>query len=355
MKVVAEVSKYQFFITYKKGVLASAASKPILDSSKTLHKLGYEDYSLTFESNAKSISYYLHAIFGFIKFFIKIKSNSIVATQSPIPTVSYLLKYFIPLAKLRGIKFITLIHDIDALRLPDITDAAIKKEIDLLSKYNGIIVHNDTMLQWLQSNGLSKNVKLVPLQFFDYITPPEQLSKNSGQLFNNEIAFAGHLAKSTFVYSLDVVKNWKFNIYGGGFNQDSNKNINTTWKGEFAPDDVVKHLSGSFGLVWDGADTSDINANRFGNYMKYNNPFKFSLYLAAGLPVIAPSTAAIAATIKAYNIGLLIDSLSDLDTFTISNEEYQQMKQNVLEVQKNIVAGNYLTKAVLKVEELIRD
>ncbi|MEJ7682690.1 MAG: hypothetical protein WKG06_33500 [Segetibacter sp.] len=146
-------------------------------------------------------------------------------------------------------------------------------------------------------------------------------------LKGNEIAFAGHLAKSTFVYDLGNIKNWKFNIYGGEFDSQRNKNINTTWKGEFSPDEVVYHLEGSFGLVWDGADANDIRSNRFGDYMRYNNPFKFSLYLAAGLPVIAPASAAIAKTIEKYNLGFLINSLADLNNIVISDSEYDTMKK----------------------------
>lgn len=169
----------------------------------------------------------------------------------------------------------------------------------------------------------------------------------------NEIAFAGHLAKSVFVYSLGDIKNWKFNIYGGEFDLQRNKNINTTWKGEFSPDEVVHKLEGSFGLVWDGSEANDLQKCRFGNYMRYNNPFKFSLYLAAGLPVIAPESAAIAKIIEKYNIGFLINSLADLDEIVISDDEYAVMKENVRAIQKEIIAGNFLYKAVTKLEELI--
>lgn len=345
--------KYLFYLTYSKGVIASAASKPVTDTSKTLHRLGYKDYSLVFETHTKSAGYYLRAIAGFLKFFFSIKSNSIVATQSPIPTVGNFFKYFIPLARLRGIKFITLIHDVDSLRAEHVTDAFIKNEVDLLSKYDGIIVHNDYMRQWLVDNGLKKNVQVVPLHFFDYLGNDEGTANNSSQQQHNQIAFAGHLEKSTFIYSLQHIKNWSFNIYGSDFNTAINNSERTTWKGTFTPDEIAAHLQGSFGLVWDGADSNNIGTNRFGNYMRYNNPFKFSLYLAAGLPVIAPKHAAIAATIGKYNIGFLIESLEELDRVHITDDAYSVMKKNVAGLQKDIKAGKFLTKAVTQLEALI--
>lgn len=345
-------SKYQFFITYRNGVKASAASKPVIDTSKILHRLGYQDYSLTFDNNTKNLKFYFKVLFSFAWFFFQIKQNSIVATQFPITTVNYLFIYFIKLAHLRGIKFITIIHDINALR-EQATEEAIQKELKILSAYDGIVVHNSTMEKWLIENGLRKEVKTIPLVFFDYLTPFENLDGASENHFANEIAFAGHLAKSKFVYALDNIKNWKFNIYGGEFDSEKNKNINTIWKGEFSPDEVAYKLQGSFGLVWDGTEVNELRKCRFGNYMRYNNPFKFSLYLAAGLPVIAPESAAIAKTVQKYNIGLLIHSLADLDKITVSDSEYAAMKKNVKAIQRDIISGNFLYKAVTNLEELI--
>lgn len=344
-------NKYQFFITYKSGVKASAASKPVLDTGKTLHKLGYEDYSLSFENDRKNLAFYFTVLSSFARFFFLIKKNSIVATQYPITTVNYLFIYFIKLAKLRGIKFITIIHDINALR--EQADENVEKEIKILSAYDGIVIHNPIMEKWLFENGLRKTVKTVSLNFFDYLSSPEVVAEKSATVKPDEIAFAGHLAKSKFVYTLDNIKKWKFNIYGGEFDVQKNRNINTTWKGEFSPDEVIHELKGAFGLVWDGAEATDLNSCRFGNYMRYNNPFKFSLYVAAGLPVIAPKSAAIAATIQKHNIGLLINSLADLDHISVAESEYTAMKNNVIAIQKDVIAGNFLYKAVTRLEELI--
>src|SRR5215210_2903151 len=150
--------KFQFFITYRNGVKASAASKPIIDTSKTLHKLGYQDYSLTFDQDTKNLKFYFTVLFSFARFFFQIKSNSIVATQFPITTVNYLFIYFIKLAHLRGIKFITIIHDINTLR-QQVSEEEMRKELKILSVYDGIVVHNVTMEKWVAENGLRKTVK----------------------------------------------------------------------------------------------------------------------------------------------------------------------------------------------------
>ncbi|HEX8332434.1 MAG TPA: hypothetical protein VF622_07405 [Segetibacter sp.] len=346
--------KYQFFITYRDSILASAASKPVIDTRNTLTSLGYEDCSLSFKRHTKSLSYYLSVLFKFSRFLFKIKKGSLVATQYPLPTVGYFFIYIIKLAALRGIYFISIIHDIDTLRTKESDKAQMKKELKMLSAYNGLVVHNDVMKSWLFENGLEKTTKAVSLNCFDYLSSNKVFDEKPNSNSLNEIAFAGHLAKSGFIYELTYIKNWKFNIYGTGFEKERNRTPYVIWQGEFSPDEIVYHLKGSFGLVWDGADSSNIETNTFGNYMRYNNPFKFSLYLAAGLPVIAPATAAIAKTIQEKNIGFLINDLEDLNNVNVSESSYQVMKENVKVLQKDIVVGNYLRKAVQRLEQSIQ-
>jgi hypothetical protein len=318
-----------------------------------LSGLGYKDYSISFKDDRKTIFYYTTVLFKFIKLFFTIKKGSVVATQYPLPTVGYLFVYFIRLAASRGISFLSVIHDVNTLRAKEFNRQEMNKEMKILGAYNGLIVHNDIMKNWLVDNGLGNSPKAVSLKMFDYISSADVLN-NKQHPKRNEIAFAGHLAKSLFIYNLDNIKNWSFNIYGSNFETEKNKNINTTWKGEFSPDELVYHLQGSFGLVWDGLDSNKIETNTFGNYMRYNNPFKFSLYIAAGLPVIAPASAAIASTIVENNIGFLINDLDDLSKIDITDQEYEVMKNNVKEIQKDVIAGNYLKTAVQKLEQSIK-
>ena len=55
--------------------------------------------------------------------------------------------------------------------------------------------------------------------------------------------------------------------------------------GSFLPDELPSALEGSFGLVWDG-DSSKTCSGVFGEYLRYNNSHKASLYLASGFPII---------------------------------------------------------------------
>ena len=72
---------------------------------------------------------------------------------------------------------------------------------------------------------------------------------------------------------------------------------NVKYCGQYKPEELPEKLEGGFGLVWDGDDLGACTGV-FGEYMKYNNPHKTSLYLASGLPVIIWEKAAMAKYIE---------------------------------------------------------
>lgn len=56
-------------------------------------------------------------------------------------------------------------------------------------------------------------------------------------------------------------------------------------EGSYMPEELPEKLEAKYGLVWDGLEITSCEGT-FGQYLKYNNPHKFSLYMAAGIAVI---------------------------------------------------------------------
>ena len=119
--------------------------------------------------------------------------------------------------------------------------------------------------------------------------------------------------------------------------------------GQYSPDEIPNKLRGSFGLIWDGSSIEECD-EVLGNYLKYNNPHKCSLYVAAGLPVIAPRSSAIGKLIIQLNIGLLVDNLHDLEQLNIDSLSYASMRKNVLEVRAKVISGGYFSDAINLIE-----
>lgn len=341
-------NKYQFCIRFLNTTTNSAATKAIIDCNSIFSKAGYKDYTVTVWDNANRAKYYPHLLKELLKFFAGIKKGSLVVIQYPLLSINNVFgAFFINVLRLKKVSFFCVIHDIESLRTGGKDAALIRKEISNLNYYDTVIAHNPSMLQWLKEQGVT--TKMVPLMLFDYLVnvPETAVPRRTAE---RKIVFAGNLSKSNFIYDIKDI-NWHFNVYGPNFKPEQSRNGNLVWQGQFSAEEIVSKMDGSFGLIWDGekADTFD---EVLGNYLKYNNPHKCSLYLAAGLPVIVPRQSAIASFVQANNLGLLIDSLYDLNSVVLDDVTYEAMRQNVLKVREQVIKGAYLQRALQEAEAL---
>mgnify|MGYP007079152982 FL=1 len=91
----------------------------------------------------------------------------------------------------------------------------------------------------------------------------------------------------------NYVHSYKFNLYGNGFDlEKAQGKEHFNCKGFVRSDELIATAEGDFGLVWDGFSVDACTGN-FGEYLKYNNPHKTSLYIRCELPVIIWDQAAL--------------------------------------------------------------
>ena len=269
-----------------------------------------------------------------------LKNNFLFFSQFPVERKwGYLFFY-----NLKNIKIVSIIHDLDGIRYKD--ENILNKEIKYLKKSKYIVSHNFKMSEILIKNGIEKN-KIKNLNIFDYIL--DKNNREINKIKTSDICFAGNLEKSLFIYKLKVLKNIKFDIFGINYQKENNQG-DFNYCGAFPPDEIHKKLSGKYGLIWDGDSLEECNG-AFGEYLKYNNPHKFSLYIAAGIPVITWKKAAIAEFIEKENIGITVNSLEDLEKILInlSNEEYEKKVENVLKIREKIINGKILTNIIKEI------
>ena len=242
-------------------------------------------------------------------------------------------------------KIVYLIHDIESLRAYRGDVSYTKQEIDFLNQSDGLIVHNTKMAAWLSENGVKKT--MVQLEIFDYHNPVP-LQKN--RLYEGSICYAGNLQKADFLQKLTL----KHPLALYGPNQAATYPENITYQGSFTPEELPTKLVQNFGLIWDGASITECNGS-FGEYLKYNDPHKTSLYLSSGLPVIIWKKAALADFVSENNVGLCVDSLAELDEIlsTLTPQEYQEMCTNAQNIAQKMRTGTYLKTAVAKISQLI--
>lgn len=234
-------------------------------------------------------------------------------------------------------KIILILHDVESLRLFKEKPKDIRRELKFFSEFDLIISHNVKMSNWLILNGI--NVPIKNIELFDYLNSS---IVNEPEL-NKPIVFAGHLGKSKFLEFVNIEK--KIDLCG--IEPSKNYPQNMTYLGAFEPEELGNKLNGSFGLVWDGDSTRECTGLT-GEYMRYNNPHKISLYLSLGLPVIIWKKAALAEFIESRKLGIAIDSIDDIDSIlaSISDHDYKLMKDNALVVSGKVGEGYFLKRVL---------
>ena len=253
-------------------------------------------------------------------------------------------------------RFIAVIHDLESLRngVSGITSPSQKtSELSdniLLKKCDVVICHNKSMKEYLVQQGFEQE-KLIELKIFDYVS--DAIRTQPPKCRQPSIAIAGNLAigKCPYIYKIfgdDGLQNTNLTVHLYGSNYDVGKaQNNMAYHGSFTPEELPKHLEGDFGLVWDGT-SAETCAGNTGEYLRYNNPHKTSLYLASGMPVIVWRQAAIADFVLENGVGIAVDSLYGLDERIagISEEDYRNMCENVSRIGTRLRAGYYFRSAV---------
>lgn len=325
----------------------TAGNKARVDVVNILKEHGYRHIPL-FCSKDSKIKIILQIVQALFKTFFCARRGDKVLVQypySPHLIVVILLKVLQIESVIKGFQTILLVHDINAMRILPFDATKLKNECEIFKCTSKVIVHSDRMREMLKEHvGLCKCVVLGP---FDYLYSGDTVS--SGWSNNMHLIVAGNLDKNKCGYVYKLAENSDINLNLYGISYTGEKSNNVTYYGAFPPDDLIPNMVGSFGIVWDGSEVTTC-AGDTGEYLKFNSPHKFSLYIAAGLPVVIWKKAALAAFVEKENLGLVLDSLEDLSVTLnkVTEDDYKMMLANVQRLRANIISGEQLLNAIDK-------
>lgn len=278
--------------------------------------------------------------------------------QFPVFNHTLLLNRAIKKAKRKGVKLYAFIHDLNCLRLSSDSSFSLaermrmkKEEIDELHEFDSIVVHNNAMKKYMISNLGIDSTRMVSIELFDYLVNDTFIPFNETD-DHNKCIIAGNLMRNKAGYVYKLPNSPEFELFGVNFDEDGLKN-NIHHNGSFLPEELPKHLKGGYGLVWDG-DSADTCTGSWGEYLRYNNPHKVSLYLACGIPVIIWEEAALANFVKEHNVGITVKSLHEIDEALagVTQGQYETLKRNAIELSDKLRNGHF-TKAALRQLSLI--
>ena len=275
--------------------------------------------------------------------------------QFPIIHHTFFISRLIKQAQKRGAKFYLLIHDVETLRHAAGSEVKFRHKVrnyfqekKALMSVDGIIVHNDIMKKVLVSQGVPAD-KMVSLEIFDYLIP--NFEEKTAPQKDKPIIVAGNLNPTKSGYLYNLPEQPAYNLYGVGYDE-SRALKNTSYFGSFMPDNLPTALEGSFGLVWDG-DSSETCQGSYGNYLRFNNSHKASLYLASGFPVVVWKESALAHFILEKSCGIAVASLHDLEAAleNLTEKEYADLSENARRIGKDLREGYYLRSALKKLND----
>ena len=330
----------------------NAGNKARNDVEVILTKLGYSPLKVLVKDwyQMNVLNAQIHKYGAHSKAFKCLNKNDEIVIQFPLLHHTLFLSNLLRKLNNKGVKVYFLIHDLETLRfvndktLPFRMKLRMKlTESDTFRNVTGIIAHNPIMKSVLVDKGIAED-KIVSLGIFDYLIPNFQ--EKTGLTKNQPIIVAGNLAqeKAGYLYSLPAEP--AYNLYGVGFDE-SRALENEAYFGSFLPDELPAALEGGFGLVWDG-DSAETCSGVFGEYLRYNNSHKASLYLASGFPLVVWKQSALSHFVLENGCGIAVESLHDLKVTidNLSDTDYQDLLENTKRVGKGIRDGHYLLTAL---------
>lgn len=330
----------------------NAGNKARNDVEEIVKREGYQPLLLTVDNwyHMGTVKAQQHKAKALAQAFSQLKSGDQLLIQFPMLHHSFFTTRLVRKIQRRGVKVYFIIHDLEALRYANLDTVPLKHKIrvhlqesSLLKIADGVIAHNPIMKSVLVDKGIAED-KIVSLGIFDYLIPDFQ--EKTTQTKDQPIIVAGNLAQEKAGYLYVLPETPIYNLYGVGF--DKNRALeNEAYFGSFLPDELPVALEGGFGLVWDG-DSAKTCSGVFGEYLRYNNSHKASLYLASGFPLIVWKESALSRFVLENGCGIAVESLHDLKNTieNLSDAGYQELVANAKRIGKKIRDGFYLTSAL---------
>ena len=330
----------------------NAGNKARNDVEKIVKREGYQPLTLSVDDwyQMNILRAQRHKAKAFAQVLNQLNKGDELLIQFPMLHHSFFTTHLVKKIQRKGVKVYLIIHDLEILRNVNLASMPLKQKIrvrlqesSLLGAADGIVAHNSIMKSFLVEQGLSEK-KIVSLDIFDYLIPSfqekEKLSKEQ------PIIVAGNLAQEKAGYLYELPSEPSYNLYGVGFDE-SRALANETYFGSFLPDELPAALEGGFGLVWDG-DSAETCSGVFGEYLRYNNSHKASLYLASGFPLVVWKQSALSHFVLENGCGIVVESLHDLKTTieNLSESNYQGLVENAKHIGEKIRKGFYLTSAL---------
>lgn len=338
----------------------TAGTKAVNDAAKIAEQEGFKvlrihvlPKSTSFISKLKKQLQYAEM---WKNIYLQVSPHAIIFLQNPFHYVE--AGRFHTLKRLKNnkqVKYICLVHDVEELRKL-MWDSYHEKEFKQMLAYADIlIVHNERMKSFFLKKGFPEK-NIVVLGIFDYLASSHPCVRQA--VGYQRLIIAGNLnaEKSGYLAKLSLLKKVPVILYGPNFDSQLICGSNIHYCGVLPPDELPNRLQTGFGLVWDGDDI-DTCTGYTGNYLRYNNPHKLSLFIASGIPVVIWKQAAEAEFVIQKHLGYAVESLQEAEekVITCTSEQYENFLLHVKLIQGVLTRGGYLQRSLDSARRVLDD
>ncbi|CAK1227256.1 Glycosyltransferase involved in cell wall bisynthesis (RfaB) [Fructobacillus tropaeoli] len=238
----------------------------------------------------------------------------------------------------------------DSLILRELSEF-MDNEFEILNIVDFILVPSIEMKKALTEIGIkskfSQPFGLNPLP--EYLSNINYLDQKPNKV-SKKILYAGNLAKAQFLEQIKCPL--PLEVYGPNPSKSLLNNDYISYKGNLSIENLsekMSHYTG-FGLVWDGEYRAGFN--KYSRYNRYNMPYKASHYLQNGIPIIAWSGSSLGKFIKKNKIGIVIDSLDDLNQLMskLTDNDIKLYRENIKNINEvMLIKKSELTDIISKI------
>lgn len=236
-------------------------------------------------------------------------------------------------------RIVIFIHDLEAMMFEN-SRSMLQDTVRLYNEAELLIVPSYGMKQFLIDQGIRVGMKFIVQEAWDYTTTLR--SMRPGKL-KREIHFAGNPDRFQFPHT------WSYEVLLKVYSERECQGNLVQSMGWMPPERLLLDLSeGGFGLVWYGDECGH-------QYLSMNGSINFSVYLAAGIPVIVPRGISNQCMIEENHLGFIVDTLDEAAEIVknITEQEYQEYASAVAKFSDLIKDGYFTRKCLVDMFQML--
>lgn len=270
-----------------------------------------------------------------------VSDDALVIAQMPTWNGIVFDEVFLREVRARAQKLVVFVHDFVPLMFVN-NRYLMDRYIAAYNLADLVVLPSEKMASLLCDEGLTASILIQDI--WDHVTPLDNLSIPR---FEKTIKFVGNISRFPFVHG------WKGPLKLEVFSDSPlDENTYLNFKGWKHKEALLRALNnGGFGLVW----SENIDNQEEREYSEMNASFKFSTYLAAGLPLIVNRGLAKQSFVERHGLGLVVDSLEEAVSLIekMDAEEYQLLQTRVQMISELVRSGFFTQKLLIDVESFL--